>query len=82
MNVSSTATREARIRRTAALPGLGWKQVNGYWINPRTGRRYDLDGAIDIESLAGSWARRNALAWTRPLYRKTRKTVSSRLIPL
>lgn len=59
---------KARELRAASLPRLGWKKVDDYWINPRSGRRYDLSGAINIEDLRGTFTRERMAAYnaTRP----------------
>jgi hypothetical protein len=50
-------TRDARAAKNAALPGLGWKLVNGFWISPHSGRRYDIIGARIIEELRNTYTR-------------------------
>lgn len=46
---------EARRARAAQLPRLGWKASGSYWINPRSGRRYDRETALAIEDLRGTF---------------------------
>lgn len=66
--MTSSKQQKARELREASLPRLGWKKVDGYWINPRSGRRYDVKGAINIEDLRGTFARERMAAYnaTRP----------------
>jgi hypothetical protein len=48
---TSAIMRRTHAARVLRLPELGWKLEGDWWINPRSGRRYDEAGAINIESL-------------------------------
>lgn len=48
---------ESRSRRTAILLRHGWRRQGEVWINPRTGRRVDIEHALLIEDVHGTFLR-------------------------
>ena len=51
--------REAEARRAGILLEIGWREPRpGVWVNPRTGMATDLQGAIDRETIRGTFISR------------------------
>lgn len=56
-HITCSKMQECRERRRKSLLRLGWVVIDGLWQSPRTGHRYDLTAAIDIEALRGTWGK-------------------------